>query len=411
MKCMLIGLGQAGGKITDRFIEYDKGGRATSIYTGVAINSARVDLVGLKNIPERNRVLIGETIVKGHGVGADNRLGAEIARKDMARIMSAVAQAGTENVDAFIIVSSMGGGTGSGSAPIVAKYLKKTYSENVYVLGVLPADNEGGIYLLNAARSLKTLSKYVDAMILVDNGVFLNPGDSLKEAYLKINNEIVKRFDVLFRAGEIVSQDHIPELVVDASEIANNINIFSSKTPKTNNKEIANTINGMEICTIGYASEKPPKKNTLGLSSLLGKKTEAKQDKASRVLQLVTGAVKSHLLLPCDFRYVRKALVVVAGPPEELSRVGMENSKEWLETTIKGKEVRGGDYPAPGSDYIAVCVLISGITGSKKINDIFERAKDMQEIIAKGMTEEEYERLKETARLMGDIDSLPLDED
>ncbi len=392
MKCMLIGLGQAGGKITDRFIEYDKGGRATSIYTGVAINSARVDLVGLKNIPERNRVLIGETIVKGHGVGADNRLGAEIARKDMARIMSAVAQAGTENVDAFIIVSSMGGGTGSGSAPIVAKYLKKTYSENVYVLGVLPADNEGGIYLLNAARSLKTLSKYVDAMILVDNGVFLNPGDSLKEAYLKINNEIVKRFDVLFRAGEIVSQDHIPELVVDASEIAN-------------------TINGMEICTIGYASEKPPKKNTLGLSSLLGKKTEAKQDKASRVLQLVTGAVKSHLLLPCDFRYVRKALVVVAGPPEELSRVGMENSKEWLETTIKGKEVRGGDYPAPGSDYIAVCVLISGITGSKKINDIFERAKDMQEIIAKGMTEEEYERLKETARLMGDIDSLPLDED
>ncbi|GCC11698.1 cell division protein FtsZ [archaeon] len=392
MKCMLIGLGQAGGKITDRFIEYDKGGRATSIYTGVAVNSARVDLVGLKNIPERNRVLIGETIVKGHGVGADNRLGAEIARKDMARIMSAVAQAGTENVDAFIIVSSMGGGTGSGSAPIVAKYLKKTYSENVYVLGVLPADNEGGIYLLNAARSLKTLSKYVDAMILVDNGVFLNPGESLKEAYLKINNEIVKRFDVLFRAGEIVSQDHIPELVVDASEIAN-------------------TINGMEICTIGYASEKPPKKNTLGLSSLLGKKTEAKQDKASRVLQLVTDAVKFHLLLPCDFRYVRKALVVVAGPPEELSRVGMENSKEWLETTIKGKEVRGGDYPAPGSDYIAVCVLISGITGSKKINDIFKRAKDMQEIIAKGMTEEEYERLKQTARLMGDIDSLPLDED
>ncbi len=392
MKCMLIGLGQAGGKITDRFMEYDKGGRATSIYTGVAVNSARVDLVGLKNIPEQNRVLIGETVVKGHGVGADNRLGAEIARKDMDKIMSTITQAGTKNVDAFIIVSSMGGGTGSGSAPIVSKYLKKTYSENVYILGVLPADNEGGIYLLNAARSLKTLSKYADALILVDNGVFLNPGDSLKEAYLKINNEIVKRFDVLFRAGEIVSPDHIPELVVDASEIAN-------------------TINGMEICTIGYASEKLPRKNTLGLSSLLGRKTEAKQDKASRVLQLVTNAVKSQLLLPCDFRYVRKALVVVAGPPEELSRVGMENSKEWLETTIKGKEVRGGDYPAPGSDYIAVCVLISGITGSKKINNLFERAKDMQEIIAKGMTEEEYERLKQTARLMGDIDPLPLDED
>ncbi|GBE54005.1 MAG TPA: cell division protein [Euryarchaeota archaeon] len=392
MKCMLIGLGQAGGKITDRFMEYDKGSRATSIYMGVAVNSARVDLVGLKNIPEQNRVLIGETIVKGHGVGADNRLGAEIARKDMDRIMNTIAQAGTENVDAFVIVSSMGGGTGSGSAPIVAKYLKKTYSENVYIIGVLPADNEGGIYLLNAARSLKTLSKYADALILVDNGVFLNPGESLKEAYSRINNEIVKRFDVLFRAGEIVSPDHVPELVVDASEIAN-------------------TINGMEICTIGYASEKLPRKNILGLSSLLGKKTEAKQDKASRVLQLVTGAVKSHLLLPCDFRYVRKALVVIAGPPEELSRVGMENSKEWLETTIKGKEVRGGDYPAPGSDYIAVCVLISGLTGSKKINDLFERAKDMQEIIAKGMTEEEYERLKQTAQLMGDIDFLPLDED
>ncbi len=393
MKCMLIGLGQAGGKITDKFMEYDKGGRATRIYKAVAVNSARVDLAGLKNVPKENRVLIGETVVKGHGVGADNRLGAEIAKKDIDKIMNAIAQAGTENVDAFLIVSSMGGGTGSGSAPIVAKHLKKAYSEPVYILGVLPADNEGGVYLLNAARSLKTLAKYADALILVDNGVFLNPGESLKEAYARINNEIVKRFDVLFRAGEIVSPEQIPELVVDASEIAN-------------------TINGMEVCTIGYASERLPKKNPLKSTlSLLGKKAEGEEDRASRVLQLVTTAVKSQLLLPCDFRYVRKALVVVAGPPEELSRVGLENSKEWLETTIKGKEVRGGDYPVPGSEYIAACVLISGITGSKKINDLFERAKNMQEIITKGMTEEEYERLKHTAQLMGDIEDLPLDED
>ncbi len=385
MKCMLIGLGQAGGKITDKFLEYENRIKGTKIYTAVAVNSAKVDLAGLKYVPKENRVLIGESLVKGHGVGANNKLGAEIARREIDKIMHAISRAGTEEIDAFLIVSSMGGGTGSGSAPIVAKYLKKNYSEPVYVLGVLPADIEGGVYLLNAARSLKTLAKYADALILVDNGVFLNPGEGLKEAYARINLEIVKRFDVLFRAGEIVSQEHIPELVVDASEIAN-------------------TINGLEVCTIGYASMKVSKRSF----SLFGRKQDD-EDKANRIMKLVANAVKSNLLLPCDFRYSRKALVVVAGAPEELSRVGLEKAKDWLEKMIKGKEVRGGDYPVPASEYIAACVLLGGITGSDKINNLFEKARNMQEIITRGMTEEEYELLRRTAQLMGDIEDLPVD--
>jgi len=392
MKSILIGLGQAGGKITDKFMEYDRGIKGEDIYRGLAVNSARVDLKGLKEVSGAKRVLIGETLVKGHGVGANNQLGAEIAKKDIEKIMSAISQAGTEEADAFLIVTSLGGGTGSGSAPIVAKHLKRTYSEPVYVLGVLPADNEGGVYHLNAARSLKTLSKYADSIILVDNGIMLNTGESLKEAYSRINREMVKRFDVLFRGGEVDAMEHVPEMVVDASEISN-------------------TIEGMEVCTIGYVSEKLPGKGGMKSAlSLVGKKEEKGEDSSSRILQAVTKAVKSNLLLPCDYRYVRKALIVIAGPPEDLSRAGLENAKEWLETNIKGKEVRGGDYPIPGSDYLAACVLISGITGSEKVNELFEKARTMQEVMSRGMTEEEYENLRKTSQLMSDIEDLPLDE-
>lgn len=392
MKLALIGLGQAGGKVVEKFMEYDQASRSSTIYSAVVINSTKTDLAGLKSIPREDRILIGETIVKGHGVGADNKMGAMIAKNDLDKIAGAVSKLSTGSIDAFVVISSLGGGTGSGGAPIVTKYLKQKFTEPVYLLGVLPADSEGGVYLLNAARSLKTLAKYADAMILVDNGVFLKAGESMKESYDRINQEIVKRFDVIFRAGELGTGRQVGEMVVDASEIAN-------------------TINGMEICTIGYSSERIRKGGFLSSSmGILGKKVNEGEERTSRILNVVNNAVKSKLFLPCDYRSVRKALIVVAGAPEELSREGMEKSKAWLESSVIGKEVRGGDYPVPNSEYVSAAVLLAGITGSPKIDSLFERARGMQDIMVQGFSEEEEEKLKKTSMLMQEIEDLTMDD-
>src|SRR6056297_2446562 len=154
MKLAMIGFGQAGGKIVDKFLEYDAETGSNIVRAAVAVNSAKADLMGLEHIPEENRVLIGQSRVKGHGVGADNELGAEIAEEDIDEIQGSIDSIPVHEVDAFLVISGLGGGTGSGGSPVISKHLKRIYTEPVYGLGILPGSDEGGIYTLNAARSL-----------------------------------------------------------------------------------------------------------------------------------------------------------------------------------------------------------------------------------------------------------------
>ena len=113
MRVFFIGFGQAGGKIVDMFIEQDKK-LGTNSFRGIAVNTARTDLMGLKNIEMKDRILIGQTMVKGHGVGTDNVTGARVTADEIDSIISAIDSRGTHDVDAFVIVAGLGGGTGSG---------------------------------------------------------------------------------------------------------------------------------------------------------------------------------------------------------------------------------------------------------------------------------------------------------
>ena len=156
MRVFFIGFGQAGGKIVDMFIEQDRK-LGTNSFRGIAVNTARTDLMGLKNIDMKDRILIGQTMVKGHGVGTDNVTGARVTADEIDSIISAIDVRGTHDVDAFCIVAGLGGGTGSGGSPVLARHLKRIYREPVYALGIIPAPEEGRLYSYNAARSLTTL--------------------------------------------------------------------------------------------------------------------------------------------------------------------------------------------------------------------------------------------------------------
>jgi Cell division GTPase len=63
MKVFFIGFGQAGGKIVDRFIEFDNRTNGNS-FRAIAVNTARTDLMGLQHLDFEDRVLIGQTSVK-----------------------------------------------------------------------------------------------------------------------------------------------------------------------------------------------------------------------------------------------------------------------------------------------------------------------------------------------------------
>ncbi len=108
MRVFFIGFGQAGGKIVDMFIEQDKK-LGTNSFRGIAVNTARTDLMGLKNVDMKDRILIGQTMLKGHGVGTDNVTGARVTADEIDSIISAIDIRGTHDVDAFVIVAGLEG--------------------------------------------------------------------------------------------------------------------------------------------------------------------------------------------------------------------------------------------------------------------------------------------------------------
>jgi cell division GTPase FtsZ len=368
MKLALIGFGQAGGKIVDKFLWYDQQTGNDIVRSAAAVNTAKADLLGLEYVPEENRVLIGQSRVKGHGVGADNELGAEIAEEDIDEIQGTLDNVPVHEVDAFLIVAALGGGTGSGGAPVLAKHLKRIYTEPVYGLGVLPASDEGGIYTLNAARSFKDFVREADNLLLFDNDAWRKTGESIEGGYDEINEEIVRRFGVLFGAGEIGSDDAVGESVVDSSEIIN-------------------TLTGGGISTVGYASETVETNTKSG--GLLSRFTSSNDDDGiqdsanttNRITSLVRKATLGRLTLPCEVDGTERALVVLSGPPEHLNRKGIERARKWLEEQTGSMEVRGGDYPIPHGDRVAAAVLLSGTTNIPRIKELQRVAIEAQENI------------------------------
>lgn len=371
MRVFFIGFGQAGGKIVDMFIDQDKKAPVRS-FRGIAVNTARTDLMGLRNIELRDRILIGQTVVKGHGVGTDNVTGAKITADEIDSIINTIDSRGTHDIDAFVVVAGLGGGTGSGGSPVLCRHLKRIYREPVYAVGILPAPEEGRLYSYNAARSLSTLVNEADNTFIFDNSAWKNEGESVKSAYERLNDEIVRRFGVLFRAGE-VGRSGVGEMVVDSSEVIN-------------------TLRGGGVSSIGYAiSDKvtqsvKQKKGLLGGLSVKKKENTEEvltgEDKSAKIIGLVRRAMLGRLTLPCDYTTAERALVLIAGPPGEMDRKGVEKSKSWVEENIAGVEVRGGDYPLESSKVAAVVVLAT-IGDAPRIRELLEIAKETKEDVIK----------------------------
>ena len=388
MKLALIGVGQAGGKVVDEFMAYDAETGADVVRGAIVVNTATADLNGLDHLPRDRRILIGQGRVKGHGVGADNELAAEIAEEDIDEVQGALDDVPVHEIDAFLVVAGLGGGTGSGGAPVIARHLKRIHTEPVYGLGILPGGDEGGLYTLNAARSLKTFVGETDNLLVFDNDAWRKTGESVKEGFDALNEELVKRFGVLFSAGEIRAGSDVAESVVDSSEIIN-------------------TLAGGGISSLGYAEvavEEPERQGLL--SRFRGEEVELDSTQTTnRITSLVRKATLGRLTLPCEVQGTERALLVAAGPPDYLNRKGIEHGRKWLEEQTGSMEVRGGDFPRRGSGTIAVLVLLGGVTNVPRVKGLQQVAIEAQRNIGE-ITEESDERFADLMDSDGELDSL-----
>lgn len=353
MRLGVIGIGQAGGRVADLLVDYNRRFDQNVIPVALAVNTAKSDLMGLKTLPLEDRVLIGQTYVKGHGVGMDTKLGSEIMEEELQKVKRTIGKAGASDVDAFVLVAALGGGTGSGGISVLAAGLKQCYIEPVYVLGILPSNDEGRVMAANAVRSLMELQKVSDAVIVFDNNLWRREGIPISESYNYMNQELVKPFPILLGAGEAMSESNIGVKVVDASDIIK-------------------TLNGLTV--MGYSEVETAEKFVL----FNRKKNQIVEelDLATKCYFAVRNATIGRLTAECDVGDVGKALMVVSGRKEELNRDGIERARGWLDSVIGGHEVRAGDYPVTRSSKITGVVLLSNIGELPRVKSLIEKAEN-----------------------------------
>ena len=160
-KIMVIGVGGAGNNAVNRMI--DQGVHTAQF---VAINTDKQALM-LSKCPPENRYQIGAEETKGLGAGANPEIGEKAAEESRELIEQIV-----DGVDLLFIAAGMGGGTGTGASPVIAKVAKEKGCVTVAVV-TKPFMFEGGKRESNAKKGIANLEKYVDTMIIIPNDKLL----------------------------------------------------------------------------------------------------------------------------------------------------------------------------------------------------------------------------------------------
>jgi cell division protein FtsZ len=174
----VIGAGGAGNNTINRITEVGVAGAET-----VAINTDAQDLLYTS---ADKKILIGKDLTKGLGAGSIPKVGEEAARENEAEIRNSI-----QGSDMVFITCGLGGGTGTGSAPVVAEIAKKA---GALVVGIvtLPFSMEGARRYENALLGLEKLEQTVDTLIVIPNDKLLElaPDLPLHTAF-KVADEIL----------------------------------------------------------------------------------------------------------------------------------------------------------------------------------------------------------------------------
>ena len=177
----VIGCGGAGGNAVNRMIGAG--------LRGVEFIAANTDMQALAQSLAPTRVQIGVNSTRGLGSGGDPQVGRRAAEEDEAAITDAVADA-----DMVFITAGMGGGTGTGSAPVVARLARQSGALTVAVVSK-PFQFEGRRRLRQADEGLAELRAEVDTLLVIPNERLLSVVDkstALSEAFSVADNVLLQ---------------------------------------------------------------------------------------------------------------------------------------------------------------------------------------------------------------------------
>ena len=184
----VIGVGGAGNNVVNRMIEGDVGG-----VDFVVVNTDKQDLNKSKC---KNKVQIGEKLTGGMGAGSKPEIGQKSAEESKAALAKIL-----EGTDMVFITAGMGGGTGTGAAPVIAEL---AHSAGILTVGVVtkPFKFEGANRMKQAEQGIRELADKVDSLIII-------PNDRLKyvtDQKITFANAFAIADDVLKQAVQSISE-------------------------------------------------------------------------------------------------------------------------------------------------------------------------------------------------------------
>jgi len=183
-KIKVIGAGGAGGNAVNTMIAKE--------LSGVEFITVNTDAQDLKKSNAPNKIQIGKKITKGLGSGSNPSIGAAAAEEDAEKISEFL-----DGADMVFITAGMGGGTGTGSSPIIAKTSKELGALTVGVV-TKPFGFEGPRRNKQALEGIKNLEKEVDTLIIIPNNRLASDKTTIIEAFQKAD-------EVLYQAVRGIS--------------------------------------------------------------------------------------------------------------------------------------------------------------------------------------------------------------
>ena len=390
MKLVIIGLGQCGCRIADEFANLNQLARAQrgiEIVPGVfAVNTDAADLSGLRHIKSdyQYRILIGGRKTSGHGVGKINELGAEIARSDGDKVIDSIRSVKSLfEADAFLLIASAGGGTGSGSIAIITKLVKERWPDvPVYDCVVLPFEHEQETEertVYNCATCLKAVNTVADAVFLVDNQRYVAKDFSLMNNLAKINSMIVSPFYNLLCAGEEKKQRYIGAKTLDAGDIMA-------------------TIAGWSVIGYGQADV-----SRIRLPFEQTRNFIKKSRETHKGIQAMDSAI-ADLSLGCNPADAGRALYLLTAPVKEMNMDLVKELGDYVRDICPEATIRSGDYPREKGN-LDVTLVLSELKNVDKVKKYFERStRYIPEV--KKRREETAVSLKDLEDAAKDIPSL-----
>ena len=177
----VIGIGGGGCNAVLRMIAYN--------FKGPEFIAVNTDRQALLSNPAPKRIQIGDKLTKGLGAGANPEVGQKAAEESKQQIAEVL-----QGADLVFITAGMGGGTGTGAAPVVAQIAKDMGILTIAVV-TKPFPFEGKIRAANAEKGIANLKKYVDTLVIIPNEKLLKvmpKGTSVFESF-KYADEVLRQ--------------------------------------------------------------------------------------------------------------------------------------------------------------------------------------------------------------------------